>query len=97
MEIEASPQPGPEPAIRTLLVDDESLARENLRIRLRDVRDFEVVCEIEPPTRPDLTRVRHQIGVLSRIASAFLIPDNHIGRATVSRAAKPSGRPARPW
>jgi 5,10-methylenetetrahydrofolate reductase len=28
--------------------------------------------------------VRHQIGVLSRIASSFLIPDNHIGRATVS-------------
>src|SRR5512135_3361043 len=45
MEIEASPQPGQEPAIRTLLVDDESLARENLRIRLRDVRDFEVVGE----------------------------------------------------
>lgn len=31
--------------------------------------------------------VRHQIGVLSRIASAFLIPDNHIGRATVSSIA----------
>src|SRR5688500_2738789 len=32
-------------------------------------------------------KVRHQIGVLSRIASAFLIPDNHIGRATVSSIA----------
>ncbi len=32
-------------------------------------------------------RVRHQIGVMSRIASAFLIPDNHIGRATVSSIA----------
>ena len=31
--------------------------------------------------------VRHQIGVLSRIASSFLIPDNHIGRATVSSIA----------
>jgi 5,10-methylenetetrahydrofolate reductase len=31
--------------------------------------------------------VRHQIGVLSRIATAFLIPDNHIGRATVSSIA----------
>jgi 5,10-methylenetetrahydrofolate reductase len=31
--------------------------------------------------------VRHQIGVLSRIADAFLIPDNHIGRATVSSIA----------
>ncbi|RKS70862.1 5,10-methylenetetrahydrofolate reductase [Actinomadura pelletieri DSM 43383] len=48
---------------------------------------FEVVCEVEPPTRPDLTRVRHQIGVLSPVADSFLIPDNHIGRATVSSVA----------
>src|SRR5712672_1839515 len=50
-------------------------------------RRFELVCEIEPPTRPDLTRVRHQIGVLSLVADSFLIPDNHIGRATVSSIA----------
>ena len=50
-------------------------------------RAFEIVCEVEPPTRPDLTRVRHQIGVLSQVADAFLIPDNHIGRATVSSVA----------
>src|SRR3712207_9364711 len=31
--------------------------------------------------------VRHQIGVLSKVASAFLIPDNHVGRATVSSIA----------
>jgi len=48
---------------------------------------FEIVCEIEPPTRPDLMHVRHQIGVLSKISTAFLIPDNHIGRATVSSVA----------
>ncbi|MCU1346519.1 MAG: 5 10-methylenetetrahydrofolate reductase-like protein [Acidimicrobiia bacterium] len=48
---------------------------------------FELICEIEPATRPDLMRVRHQIGVLSRVASSFLIPDNHIGRATVSSVA----------
>ena len=48
---------------------------------------FGIVCEIEPATRPDLMRVRHQIGVLSRVASSFLIPDNHIGRATVSSIA----------
>src|SRR5215203_3614508 len=48
---------------------------------------FAVVCEIEPPTRPDLMRVRHQIGVMSRVATTFLIPDNHIGRATVSSIA----------
>jgi 5,10-methylenetetrahydrofolate reductase len=48
---------------------------------------FEVICEIEPATRPEMTHVRHQIGVMSRVASAFLIPDNHIGRATVSSIA----------
>ncbi|WP_214327756.1 methylenetetrahydrofolate reductase [Nonomuraea sediminis] len=48
---------------------------------------FEVVCEIEPPTTPDLKHVRHQIGTLSKVADAFLIPDNHIGRATVSSVA----------
>lgn len=48
---------------------------------------FEIVCEVEPATHPDLMRVRHQIAVLSRVASSFLIPDNHIGRATVSSVA----------
>ncbi len=48
---------------------------------------FEIVCEIEPPTRPDLVHVRHQIGVLGKVASSFLVPDNHIGRATVSSIA----------
>src|ERR1700691_4531128 len=49
--------------------------------------NFEVICEIEPATRPDLMHVRHQIGVMSKIATSFLIPDNHIGRATVSSVA----------
>ncbi len=48
---------------------------------------FEIICEVEPATRPDLMHVRHQIGVMSRVAGAFLIPDNHIGRATVSSIA----------
>ena len=48
---------------------------------------FQLVCEVEPPTRPDLMHVRHQIGVLSTVASAYLIPDNHLGRATVSSIA----------
>ena len=48
---------------------------------------FGLICEIEPATRPELMYVRHQIGVMSRIASGFLIPDNHIGRATVSSIA----------
>ena len=58
-----------------------------MRITLWTRWPFEIVCEIEPPTRPDLMHVRHQIGVLSKVASAFLIPDNHIGRATVSSVA----------
>src|SRR3984885_7486498 len=48
---------------------------------------FGLICEVEPATRPELMHVRHQIGVMSRVASAFLIPDNHIGRATVSSIA----------
>lgn len=48
---------------------------------------FELICEIEPATRPDLTHVRHQIGVMGKVASGFLIPDNHLGRATVSSVA----------
>ena len=56
-------------------------------MRVQPERAFEIICEIEPPTRPDLKHVRHQIGVLSKISGAFLIPDNHIGRATVSSVA----------
>src|SRR5580658_539882 len=48
---------------------------------------FEVIWEIEPATTPDLRAVRLQIGVLSAVSSVFLIPDNHIGRATVSSIA----------
>jgi methylenetetrahydrofolate reductase (NADPH) len=50
-------------------------------------RPFEIICEIEPPVRPDLTHARHQFGVLTAVSSTFLIPDNHIGRATVSSIA----------
>lgn len=48
---------------------------------------FRLICEIEPPTRPDLRHARHQIGVLAPVADSFLVPDNHIGRATVSSIA----------
>jgi methylenetetrahydrofolate reductase (NADPH) len=48
---------------------------------------FDLICEIEPATWPDLVKVRQQIGVLSAVTSRFLIPDNHIGRATVSSIA----------
>lgn len=48
---------------------------------------FRIICEVEPPTRPDLKHVRHQIGTMGKLADTFLIPDNHIGRATVSSVA----------
>src|SRR5580658_10291946 len=48
---------------------------------------FQVISEIEPATKPDLTAVRHQVGVLAPVSDAFLIPDNHLGRATVSSLA----------
>jgi methylenetetrahydrofolate reductase (NADPH) len=48
---------------------------------------FELICEVEPATRPDLASVRQQVGVMTPVASAFLIPDNHLGRATVSSIA----------
>jgi methylenetetrahydrofolate reductase (NADPH) len=45
------------------------------------------MCEIEPATGPDLTRVRRQIALLNGVADTFLVPDNHLGRATVSSIA----------
>jgi methylenetetrahydrofolate reductase (NADPH) len=48
---------------------------------------FAIVCEIEPPRRPDITHVRAQIEALKPVSDAFLIPDNHLGRATVSSVA----------
>jgi 5,10-methylenetetrahydrofolate reductase len=52
-----------------------------------DADRFTVLCEIEPPRRPDIVHVRDQIEVLSPVSDAFLIPDNHLGRATVSSVA----------
>ncbi len=45
---------------------------------------FAVLAEIEPSRKPDIERVRIQIDVLNPVCDAFLIPDNHLGRATVS-------------
>jgi methylenetetrahydrofolate reductase (NADPH) len=50
-------------------------------------KPFDLICEVEPSTRPDLERVRTQIELLAPFADAFLAPDNHIGRATVSSVA----------
>jgi methylenetetrahydrofolate reductase (NADPH) len=52
-----------------------------------DAGGFRVLCEIEPPRSPDIEKVRHQIRVLNPVVDAFLIPDNHLGRATVSSVA----------
>ena len=48
---------------------------------------FSVLCEIEPPRKPDIAHVRDQIETLRPVTDAFLIPDNHLGRATVSSVA----------
>jgi methylenetetrahydrofolate reductase (NADPH) len=52
-----------------------------------EVEDFTTLIEIEPSRRPDIEHVRDQIAVLRDQADAFLIPDNHLGRATVSSVA----------
>lgn len=48
---------------------------------------FSILCEIEPPRKPDIEHVRSQIDTLNPVTDAFLIPDNHLGRATVSSVA----------
>ena len=45
---------------------------------------FSVLCEIEPPRQPEMSHVHEQIEALREVTDAFLIPDNHLGRATVS-------------
>jgi methylenetetrahydrofolate reductase (NADPH) len=52
-----------------------------------DDERFSILCEIEPPRRPDLAHVHRQIDVLGPVADGFLVPDNHLGRATVSSVA----------
>lgn len=54
---------------------------------MTDAADFAVLCEIEPSTTPDLRQVRRQIVAFDGVTDLFLIPDNHIGRATVSSIA----------
>ena len=49
--------------------------------------DFSILCEIEPSRKPNIDHVRTQIDILNPVVNAFLIPDNHLGRATVSSVA----------
>lgn len=48
---------------------------------------FSIVCEIQPSRKPDIEYVRRQIHTLNPACDGFLIPDNHLGRATVSSVA----------
>jgi methylenetetrahydrofolate reductase (NADPH) len=48
---------------------------------------FKILCEIEPPRGPDLEHVRTQIEVLDPVTDAFLVPDSHLGHATVASVA----------
>lgn len=52
-----------------------------------DREGFHVLCEIQPSWKPDIDYVRHQIHILKEQVDAFLIPDNHLGRATMSSVA----------
>ncbi len=49
--------------------------------------DLKILCELEPATRPDLRHVRRQVALLDGVTDAYLVPDNHLGRATVSSIA----------
>jgi 5,10-methylenetetrahydrofolate reductase len=49
--------------------------------------NFKILTEIEPPRGPDFEHVRDQIAALDPVTDAFLVPDSHLGRATVSSVA----------
>jgi 5,10-methylenetetrahydrofolate reductase len=49
--------------------------------------ELKILCELEPATRPDLRHVRRQVALLDGVTAAYLVPDNHLGRATVSSLA----------
>jgi methylenetetrahydrofolate reductase (NADPH) len=48
---------------------------------------LKLLCELEPATKPDLRHVRRQVALLDGVTDAYLVPDNHLGRATVSSIA----------
>lgn len=60
---------------------------------------FRIVCEVESPTRPSLAGVAAEVQAWSDVTSSFLVPDSHIGRATISslavanEVARAGGRP----
>ena len=52
-----------------------------------DADGWQTLCEIQPPRKPNVAAVRAQIDALAPVTDAFLVPDNHLGRATVSSVA----------
>lgn len=55
--------------------------------RIEATSPFHLICELRPPTRPDLAEVRQQVALFHGHAQAVLIPENHIGIPTVSSLA----------
>jgi 5,10-methylenetetrahydrofolate reductase len=45
---------------------------------------FTLTAELEPPAATPSDRLARQIASLAPVADRFLVPDNHLGRATVS-------------
>jgi methylenetetrahydrofolate reductase (NADPH) len=56
---------------------------------------FEVVCEIDPPARPEAPDLGARVDALAPIATRFLVPDGHTGRAAVSSLVLAAGVQAR--
>ncbi len=48
---------------------------------------FEIICEIEAATKPNFDVIHEQVATMAEVASSFLVPDNHLGRATISSLA----------
>jgi len=45
---------------------------------------FRLIYEVEPPREPTLTKFFRQLEIYGDVVDAFLIPDNHLGRAALS-------------
>lgn len=48
---------------------------------------FRLIWELPTPTRPGMNRIGAQVAALADVADEFLVPDNHLGHATVSSIA----------
>src|SRR4051794_4926730 len=78
---------GPRRWVRAALLVHPASGLRDTESVANDASVFSILCEVEPATSPDLRRVRRQIVAFDGITDLFLIPDNHIGRATVSSIA----------